>query len=1069
MNPLRESYLITENEHNFDSLFAKINLYNYQRVHSRGRLNESRFNAKNDIRLTLSEQQCVKDFFKIVEYKMLQSYENRMNEGIDFNIGAKVKKIKQFFEALSKMVIGTVSEFINKIIEMLNKLGQKVSEFIDSVFGFDGFDNFKPKDQGGILKGIDSKQLGFIGAVQEYCSNNLKSPEIKSAAKELGSVNEGFSDKLDNWLKNSKMLNSKVGKLILGDRSKVGGGKVSLWKTIGVSIVGSLLLCTVIPMLVSPLGTVGVCITVACKVVWVSRGVIKVLHHRSKTKTSEQSLWNFWTVFQIILVVGTPILFAIPGVKDAVNGWMADRIKDLGLDKYTDKIAQFFKSGTTESRTVIKEINDPDVAKNAILGKDAVAGAVMDRADSFRAIHNAGGDVFDYIKKVTSDIGLDGSDAKSMTNFMTDFNKLDIKGPDVYDHVFGKLQDCKTMQIGFDTSIVKRTFGDTKTFVNVLFDKFKEEGINVNKAKFYNLINQAAWENSSGNRGAIDVISLPDVKSSAENVEAINKVLKDVLGDSTVSKGHTVIGVLNAPMKFTKTVKEIITSFNPKWNFGLLYMPIFKKGLILHNELTNKDYQINNIKQDVPLSEFKPLLNNQAAKKMVDKEKEIIDAQYEEIEESLKQLEWERLFETDNLPAVINKGNTLPAVVNKGNTLPAVVNKGNTLPAVVNKGNTLPAVVNKGNTLPATTNKGNTLPAVVNNNGGGLPTTTGNNLPVPVGNREVVLKQQGEIIKREQKELQAYQQGDVNCTVFYSPAVDNQMAMAFSSPFNVVCVNPKVAENNENGVDRPLFKKGLFKFYTFKTDKSNQKEFTEYLRKQMKDSVMKTYEIIKFAALNYQILKEEDGKLMVGDKAQNTSIPALGNFTPQEFCDIFNGDKDAYEFYKAEYAGGSTSTESQQPQNGQENGQENTQQTSQQNSQENTQQRNLPSPNQSQQQSGQNQGNSQSNQNQTTQPQNNGGNNVTNNNTQTNQQQSSNGSDTQSQSNQQQPKSNNNTNQQNKQGNGKKSLKWYQKFCNWIKSKKNESFNFDDKMSVEELYETLATVHKLRKEGLIHD
>ena len=427
------------------------------------------------------------------------------------------------------MVIGTVSEFINKIIEMLNKLGQKVSEFIDSVFGFDGFDNFKPKDQGGILKGIDSKQLGFIGAVQEYCSNNLKSPEIKNAAKELGSVNEGFSDKLDNWLKNSKMLNSKVGKLILGDRSKVGGGKVSLWKTIGVSIVGSLLLCTVIPMLVSPLGTVGVCITVACKVVWVSRGVIKVLHHRSKTKTSEQSLWNFWTVFQIILVVGTPILFAIPGVKEAVNGWMADRIKDLGLDKYTDKIAQFFKSGTTESRTVIKEINDPDVAKNAILGKDAVAGAVMDRADSFRAIHNAGGDVFDYIKKVTSDIGLDGSDAKSMTNFMTDFNKLDIKGPDVYDHVFGKLQDCKTMQIGFDTSIVKRTFGDTKTFVNVLFDKFKEEGINVNKAKFYNLINQAAWENSSGNRGAIDVISLPDVKSSAENVEAINKVLKDVL------------------------------------------------------------------------------------------------------------------------------------------------------------------------------------------------------------------------------------------------------------------------------------------------------------------------------------------------------------------------------------------------------------------------------------------------------------------------------------------------------------------------------------------------------------
>lgn len=1024
MNPLRESYLVTENEHNFDSLFAKINIYNYQRVHSRGRLNESRFNAKNDIRLTLSEQQCVKDFFKIVEYKMLQSYENRMNEGIDFNIGAKVKKIKQFFEALSKMVIGTVSEFINKIIEMLNKLGQKVSEFIDSVFGFDGFDNFKPKDQGGILKGIDSKQLGFIGAVQEYCSNNLKSPEIKNAAKELGSVNEGFSDKLDNWLKNSKMLNSKVGKLILGDRSKVGGGKVSLWKTIGVSIVGSLLLCTVIPMLVSPLGTVGVCITVACKVVWVSRGVIKVLHHRSKTKTSEQSLWNFWTVFQIILVVGTPILFAIPGVKDAVNGWMADRIKDLGLDKYTDKIAQFFKSGTTESKTVIKEINDPDVAKNAILGKDAVAGAVMDRADSFRAIHNAGGDVFDYIKKVTSDIGLDGSDAKSMTNFMTDFNKLDIKGPDVYDHVFGKLQDCKTMQIGFDTSIVKRTFGDTKTFVNVLFDKFKEEGINVNKAKFYNLINQAAWENSSGNRGAIDVISLPDVKSSAENVEAINKVLKEVLGDSTVSKGHTVIGVLNAPMKFTKTVKEIITSFNPKWDFGLLYMPIFKKGLILHNELTNKDYQINNIKQDVPLSEFKPLLNNQAAKKMVDKEKEIIDAQYEEIEESLKQLEWKRLFETEKT-------------------------------AVINKGNTLPAVVNKGNTLPATTNKRNTLPAVVNNNGGGLPTTTGNNLPVPVGNREVVFKQQGEIIKREQKELQAYQQGDVNCTVFYSPAVNNQMAMAFSSPFNVVCVNPKVAENNENGIDRPLFKKGLFKFYTFKTDKSNQKEFTEYLRKQMKDSVMKTYEIIKFAALNYQILKEEDGKLMVGGKAQNTSITALGNFTPQEFCDIFNGDKDAYEFYKAEYAVGYTET--QQPKNNQQNGQRNDQQN------------NLSSPNQSQPQSERPQGNSQSNQNQTTQPQNNGRNSVTNNNTQTNQRQSSNGSNTQSQSNQHQPQLNNNKNQQNKQGNGKKPLKWYQKFWNWIKGKKNESFNFDGKMNVEELYETLATVHKLRKEGLIND
>ena len=48
------------------------------------------------------------------------------------------------------------------------------------------------------------------------------------------------------------------------------------------------------------------------------------------------------------------------------------------------------------------------------------------------------------------------------------------------------------------------------------------------------------------------------------------------------------------------------------------------------------------------------------------------------------------------------------------------------------------------------------------------------------------------------------------------------------------------------------------------------------------------------------------------------------------------------------------------------------------------------------------------------------------------------------------PTTSNNTNQQNKQGNGKKSLKWYQKFWNWIKGKKNESFNFDGKMNVEE-------------------
>lgn len=112
-----------------------------------------------------------------------------------------------------------------------------------------------------------------------------------------------------------------------------------MWKTLLISILGSVVVTVVIPVLVAGFGASASAVAVtalACKILWVGRGTAKVLLSRWVNKAEEDRFFNFRTCFELLLVIGIPAVFQIGAVREWLTAGFKDFCSAVGLDKAFD-------------------------------------------------------------------------------------------------------------------------------------------------------------------------------------------------------------------------------------------------------------------------------------------------------------------------------------------------------------------------------------------------------------------------------------------------------------------------------------------------------------------------------------------------------------------------------------------------------------------------------------------------------------------------------------------------------------------------------------------------------------
>ena len=122
-------------------------------------------------------------------------------------------------------------------------------------------------------------------------------------------------------------------------------GGLSMWKTLLISILGSVVVTVVIPVLVAGFGASASAVAVtalACKILWVGRGTAKVLLSRWVNKAEEDKFFNFRTCFELLLVIGIPAVFQIGAVREWLTAGFKDFCSAVGLDKAFDAAEDWF-------------------------------------------------------------------------------------------------------------------------------------------------------------------------------------------------------------------------------------------------------------------------------------------------------------------------------------------------------------------------------------------------------------------------------------------------------------------------------------------------------------------------------------------------------------------------------------------------------------------------------------------------------------------------------------------------------------------------------------------------------
>ena len=352
---LNESAFEQNKATEFASIFKKLDVY----AHNQRYVYEG-YNVSTVIPFTLNEQQQIQQMFTFIEYKLLEQYldegvfKNFLNKakeigkkGVDYakdkwndlktyitKLPQRIKSVIQFIENLLKSGIKKASELVKAIGQFLSRLGDSISEAIASLkfFNDEKYINGAPK-LNARLDSLDKNAASnaTFKYVLQYVLEKAKNKECIQAVNEAeemdyvdstGKIDRWFLDKKDDWLDKSK--NNTLFRLFISG-TNANGERLGLFKVLLISIIGSFLFCTLVPLIASSaFGLAGTGLTiliVACRALWVLKNVCRIIINRTLTYkqhfhykngvVKHSHLFDLRTILALIIAVLTPALFMI--------------------------------------------------------------------------------------------------------------------------------------------------------------------------------------------------------------------------------------------------------------------------------------------------------------------------------------------------------------------------------------------------------------------------------------------------------------------------------------------------------------------------------------------------------------------------------------------------------------------------------------------------------------------------------------------------------------------------------------------------------------------------------------
>ena len=293
--------------------------------------------------------------------------ENSTKEVKD-NIVKKWKFAIEFVKKLAESGANSAREFLISAAKMLSKIGDGLADAMKKLGAFKTDDNEEvAKVPSGVPSGAfdnikDNEESAFVSHVIAYMSimiGNKGAEKLMEEGYDNLELNFDINELNENAVMD-KIANNKFLQFILCYGK---GKKISWWKSLLISIVGSLIISLGVPIVLHIAGVGAAAIPVICaaiRIVWSSRSAFKIILNRYVNKKPGEKLFDLKTCFLLAIT----ILPQIPPFKDWIASAFSKLMKWLGLDKWIEDLEAYLGKiigklhGKNPSETIRTEFVD---------------------------------------------------------------------------------------------------------------------------------------------------------------------------------------------------------------------------------------------------------------------------------------------------------------------------------------------------------------------------------------------------------------------------------------------------------------------------------------------------------------------------------------------------------------------------------------------------------------------------------------------------------------------------------------------------------------------------------------
>ena len=257
----------------------------------------------------------------------------------------KYRSIIQFLNKLVSKEVKSVKEFIENVVKLLDKFGDTLKDALRRLGAFEpetGEDKADIKIENKFLDGLteDKGERSFFEHAIACMTIFLGDKEKTEKLMEEGFANAKFDFNEDDELNEGKVMdkvaNNKFIQFILCYGK---GKKISIWKSILISIVGSLAISLALPIALTICGVGASAIAVsvtALRIIWSSRSALKVIFNRYVNKKPGEKLFDKKTC----ILLSICILPQVPPFKDWIAEGFMQMMKWLGIDKWIENLEE---------------------------------------------------------------------------------------------------------------------------------------------------------------------------------------------------------------------------------------------------------------------------------------------------------------------------------------------------------------------------------------------------------------------------------------------------------------------------------------------------------------------------------------------------------------------------------------------------------------------------------------------------------------------------------------------------------------------------------------------------------